>query len=255
VGDRWGLIVVLGGQAEVAMAKDDPATAVRALEEAHEYAVEGRATHWGEMHLIPLGRARAAAGDLATARTDLERGVRAARQFGEYDDEIGGYVELAELARRDGDLPAARRLLEQARQVAEPRTTRLDIRLAAVKAFSKLGCLAEQEGQLEESENWHRRATKLLADNLDGVMPIPVNPTLGSVVEGWAALAAARGEPARAAELLGLAHTLHGFRDTASFEVTRTTATVNAAIGPDEFAAAYQRGRALTRADALALAP
>jgi hypothetical protein len=74
------------------------------------------------------------------------------------------------------------------------------------------------------------------------------------VVEGWAAWFAARGEPARAAELLGLAHTLHGFRDTASFEVTRTTATVTAAIGPDEFAAAYQRGRALTRADGLALA-
>jgi predicted ATPase len=255
VGDRWGLIVVLGGQAEVAMARDEPATAVRVLEEAHQYAMEGRATHWGEMHLIPLGRARAAAGDLTTAQADLERGVRAARQFGEYDDEISGYVELSELARRDGDLPAARRLLEQARQVAEPRTTRLDIRLAAVKAFSKLGCLAEQEGQLEESARWHRRATKLLAENLDGVMPIPVNPTLGSVVEGWAALAVARGEAARAAELLGLAHTLHGFRDTASFEVTRTTATVSAAIGPDEFAAAYQRGRALTRADALALAP
>src|SRR6202012_457708 len=109
-------------------------------------------------------------------------------------------------------------------------------------AFSKLGCLAEQEGQLEESGSWHRRATQLLAETLDGIMPIPVNPALGSVVEGWAALTAARGEPSRAAELLGLAHTLHGFRDTASFEVTRTTATVNAAIGPDEFAAAYQRG-------------
>jgi tetratricopeptide (TPR) repeat protein len=254
VGDRWGLIVVLGGQAEVAMAEDDPATAVRVLEEAHQYAMEGRATHWGEMHLIPLGRARAAAGDLTTAQADLERGVRAARQFGEYDDEISGYVELAELARRDGDLPAARRLLEQARQVAEPRTTRLDIRLAAVKAFGKLGCLAEQEGQLEESARWHRRATGLLADNLDNLMPIPIAPTLGTVVEGWAAWFAAQGEPARAAELLGLAHMLHGFRDTASCEVTRTTATVNAAIGPDEFAAAYQRGRALTRADALALA-
>ena len=255
IGDRWGLIVVLGGQAEVAMARDDPGTAVRVLEEAHQYAVEGKATHWGEMHLIPLGRARAAAGDLTEARADLERGVRAARQFGEYDDEISGYVELAELARRDGDLPTARRMLEQAREVAEPRTTRLDIRLAAVKAFSKLGCLAEQEGELEESARWHRRATRLLADNLDNLMPIPINPTLGSVVEGWAALTVARGEPARAAELLGLAHTLHGFRDTASFEVTRTTAAVSAAIGPDEFAAAYERGRALTRADALALAP
>jgi predicted ATPase/DNA-binding SARP family transcriptional activator len=253
IGDRWGLIVVLNGQAEVAMARDDPAAAVHALEEGHRYAMAGKATHWGEMHLIPLGRARAAAGDLAGARADLERGVRAARQFGENDDEITGYVELAELSRRDGDLPIARRLLEQAREIAEPRTARLDIRLAATRAFSKLGCLTEQEGQLEESARWHRRALALLSDERYGLLPIPVNPALAGVMEGCAALAVARGEPARAAELLGLAHTLHGFSDQQSFEVSRVTAAVTAAIGPDEFAAAYQRGRALTQADALSV--
>jgi tetratricopeptide (TPR) repeat protein len=253
IGDRWGLIAVLGGQAEVAMARDDPAAAVRALEEARGYAMEGQATHWGEMQLIALGRARAAAGDLPAARADLERGVRAARQFGESDDEITGYVELAELARRDGDLAAAGRLLDQARKIAEPRNSRLDIRLAAARAFTKLGCLAEQEGQLDESARWHGRALTLLAENLDGILPIPVNPVIATVVEGYAALTVARGEPARAAELLGLAHILHGFPDKSSFEVSRTTAAVNASIGPDEFAAAYQRGRALTQADALAL--
>ncbi len=253
IGDRWGLIVVLNGQAEVAMARDDPAAAVHALEEGHRYAMAGKATHWGEMHLIPLGRARAAAGDLAGARADLERGVRAARQFGENDDEITGYVELAELSRRDGDLPIARRLLEQAREISEPRTSRLDIRLAATRAFSKLGCLNEQEGQLEESAAWHRRALGLLSDERYGLLPIPVNPALAGVLEGCAALAVARGEPARAAELLGLAHTLHGFSDQQSFEVSRVTAAVTAAIGPDEFAAAYQRGRALTQADALSV--
>ena len=255
IGDRWGLIVVLGGQAEVAMARDDPAAAVRALEEARGYAMEGQATHWGEMHLIALGRARAAAGDLPAARADLERGVRAARQFGENDDEISGYVELAELARRDGDLGTAGRLLDQARKVAEPRSSRLDIRLAAVRAFTKLGCLAEQEGRLDDSARWHGRALTLLAENLDGILPIPVNPSIATVVEGYAALTVARGEPARAAELLGLAHSLRGFPDKSSFELVRTTAAVNASIGPDEFAAAYQRGRALTQADALALNP
>jgi predicted ATPase/DNA-binding SARP family transcriptional activator len=253
IGDRWGLIVVLGGQAEVAMARDDPEAAVRALEEARDYALEGQASHWGSMHLIPLGRARAAAGDLAGARADLEHGLNAARQFGESDDEINGYVELAELFRRDGDLPQARQLLEKARVLAEPRTTRLDIRLAAVKAFSRLGCLAEQEGNLDESARRHRQALKLLADDAAGIEPIPTNPVLAGVTEGVAALWAARCDPTRAAELLGLAHALRGFSDTASFEVIRVTAAATAAIGPDEFAAAYQRGRALTRADALVL--
>jgi predicted ATPase/DNA-binding SARP family transcriptional activator len=253
IGDRWGLIVVLGGQAEVAMARDDPEAAVRVLEEAHGYAMEGKASHWGGMHLIPLGRARAAAGDLAGAHADLERGLDVARQFGESDDEINGYVELAELYRRDGDLRQAGQLLDKARVLAEPRTTRLDVRLAAVKAFSKLGCLAEQEGDLDESGRQHHRALALLADDAAGIEPIPTNPVLAGVTEGVAALVAARDEPARAAELLGLAHTLRGFSDTASFEVVRVTAAATAAIGPDEFATAYQRGRALTRADALVL--
>jgi predicted ATPase len=253
IGDRWGLIVVLGGAAEVAMARDDPAAAVRLLEEGRRYASEGKAAHWGEMHLIPLGRARAAAGDLAGAHADLERGVRAAKQFGENDDEITGLVELSELARRDGDLPRARELLERARAIVEPRSRRIEIRLAAIRAFSKLGCLAEQEGCLDEAARWHRTAMTMLAENIDGILPVPVNPTLATALQGCAALAAARGQHARAAELLGLAHTLQGFRDIASFEVTRTTATVSAAIGPDDFTAAYTSGRALTRADALSL--
>jgi hypothetical protein len=93
----------------------------------------------------------------------------------------------------------------------------------------------------------------MLAENMDGILPVPVSPTLATAVQGCAALTAARGEHARAAELLGLAHTLQGFRDSASFDVTRTTATVTAAIGPDDFAAAYTSGRVLTRADALSL--
>jgi predicted ATPase len=253
IGDRWGLIVVLGGQAEVAMARDDPEEAVRVLEEAQRYAMEGKTSHWGQMHLIPLGRARAAAGDLTGARADLEHGVNAARQFGESDDEINGYVELAELIRRDGDLRGARGLLEQAREIIELGTTRLDIRLAAVRAFSKLGCLTEQEGDLGESSRWHRKALTMLASDAEGITPIPINSVLAGVMDGYAALAAAQDEPARAAELLGLGHTLRGFADTASFEVVRTTAAATAAVGPDEFAAAYQRGRALTQADALAL--
>ena len=38
--------------------------------------------------------------------------------------------------------------------------------------------------------------------------PVPIDRPLGPIVEGIAALAAARGEHVRAAELLGCAHTL-----------------------------------------------
>jgi predicted ATPase/DNA-binding SARP family transcriptional activator len=251
VGDRWGLMISLGGLAEVAMARGEPAQAVRVLEEARQLVAEGMPGNWGEMHLIPLGRARAAAGDIEGARADLERGARAAGRTGGPDDEITAYLELAELARRGGDLARARGMLERARSITEPKTQRMEMRLVTARTFSKLGCVAEQEGDLDAAARWHAKAIKILTQ-ADWPF-LPITPTLAEAVEGFAALAAARGQHARAAELLGLAHTLHGFRDAASFEVARTTAGVTAAIGEDACTAAYERGRQLTRDDALAL--
>jgi hypothetical protein len=82
---------------------------------------------------------------------------------------------------------------------------------------------------------------------------LPNHPVAATVAEGCAALAAARGQHHWAAELLGLAHTLHGFRDAASPEVRRVTALSSAALGPADFAAAYATGQGLTRADLAAL--
>ncbi len=252
IGDRWGLFISLAGIAEVAMARGDPATAVRVLEESRRYAAEGKAVNWGEMALIPLARARAAAGEPAAARADLEQAVRTAERIGETDDQVSGYIELSDLARRDGDLAGARSLLEKARLVAEPRMRRMDMRLVAARTFSKLGCLAEQEGDLDTAARWHGQALGVLRPS--DIPFLPVNPVLAEAVQGFAALAAAQGDHLRAAELLGLAHTLHGFCDAASLEVTRTSTAVIAAIGADAFAVACERGRELTRDDALALA-
>jgi hypothetical protein len=84
---------------------------------------------------------------------------------------------------------------------------------------------------------------------------MPSNPTLASVVEGIAALSAARGEYVRAAELLGLAHTLQGFGNAAGLEVKRARAAIAANLDSAAFEAAYSRGRELTREDALTLTP
>ena len=209
--------------------------------------------NWSEMMSIPLGHARAAAGDLSGARADIERGLGAAGRLGEHDDEAAGYIELSELARRGGDLAAARRVLAQALEVIEPRAGRMEMSGVTATAYTKSGCLAEQDGDLAGAARWHARALAVLADPKLVVMPS--NPTLAAVVEGIAALAAARGEHARAAELLGLAHTLQGFHNPGSLETARAAGAATAALGPDGFDAAYARGRRLGRADALALTP
>jgi hypothetical protein len=77
------------------------------------------------------------------------------------------------------------------------------------------------------------------------------NQALAVMVEGVAALTAARGDHARAAELLGLAHTLQGFRNAISLEVRRAEAA--STLSQPEFEAAYASGRLLGQPDALAL--
>jgi predicted ATPase/DNA-binding SARP family transcriptional activator len=248
IGDQWGLVVALAGLAEVALARDDPAAAVAALEEARDQAAGALSANWGEMMRVPLGRARAALGDLDAARADLERGIEYAMRFGDADNQTLGYLELGELARSSGDLPEARRLIERAREIAEPKMRRPDMIVVTARTFSKLGCLAEQQGDLRAAESWHARALRTLTDSK---VPFPISPALAEVVDGFAALAGAGGDHVRAAELLGLAHSLRGFRDSRSLELARATA---AAAAEPEFAAAYQRGRLLTREDALDLA-
>ncbi len=252
LGDRWGMIVCLTGLADVAIAQDRAGEAVQLLEEARGHASDGLGSNWGRTLRVPLGRARARAGDLPGARVDLEQGVRFAEQICESDDAIRGYVELAELARQASDLAGARDLLQLGLQMAE-RHPRPDLPAVVATAFTKLGCVAEQEGDLGVASDWHRRSLSELAQIRSPMMP--VNPVLAVVVEGIAALAAARGEPARAAELLGLARTLHGFDDNGSLEVARARAAIAAALDGAAAAAAYARGRALSRADAFALMP
>ena len=178
--------------------------------------------------------------------------MRSAELAGALDDAASGYVHLAEMSRRAGDLAGARDLLQRAHAIVEPRLQRPDMSAAAAATFCKFGCIAEQEGDLTAAAQWQQRAIRVLADGPAAIPP--TNRTLAAVVDAIAALAAARGEHARAAELLGLAHTLQGFSDAWSLEVARATAAARAALGDADFDAAYARGRNRDSARAYALA-
>jgi predicted ATPase len=261
LGDRFGLVGCLIGLAQVAIARNRPDEAVRALEQAREHAT-ALAGNMGGVLGIGLGEARARAGDLERARADLQDGVRSAELAGELDDTATGYVQLAEVARHVGDLAGARDLLGSALAIVESRLQRPDMFAMAATTFSRLGCIAEQEGDLAAAAAWQQRAIDVLSGSPAGedrvdqrlVAILPINRTLAAVVDAIAALAAAKGEHARAAELLGLAHALQGFSDAWSLEVARATAAARAALGDAAFEAAHARGRATDSAKAYALA-
>jgi tetratricopeptide (TPR) repeat protein len=253
LGDRWGMIMSLTGLANVELARAAPAAAIRLLNEARGHTSEGLASNFGEMISISLGRALALAGEFDTARAELEHGIEVADRIGERDDHAHGYLELCELARREGDLGQAHQQLDRALEIVDPHPRRPDMIGMAATAYSRAGCLAEQEGDLDEAARWHAKALALLAEG--NAMLLPSNPLLATVVEGLAALAAARGDYTAAAERLGLADALHGFRDASSLELARAETAARAALGEEGLAAACARGRALGRADALALGP
>ena len=84
-------------------------------------------------------------------------------------------------------------------------------------------------------------------------------PVLAAVMESIAVFAQPPAQPpARSAELtaalLGAAHTMRGCFDEGSLDAPLARASARAALGEAKFDAAYQRGRALDRDDALTLA-
>jgi tetratricopeptide (TPR) repeat protein len=253
IGDRFGRIGCLAGLSEVAVARGCPQDAVRALEQVREFAADGLTGQRETTMRIPLGRVRALAGDVTGARLDLEEGVRLAEKAGEVGDAASGYVYLSEIARREEDLAGARGLLDRALEIVESHRKRPDISGAAAMTFSKLGCLTEQVGDLAAAAQWHDRAIGTLRTGLAAMLPS--NPTLALIVEGIAALAAARCEHVKAAELLGLAHRLQGFRNAASLDAQRAQAAIDVALSRTDTEAAYARGQAMGRAEALALNP
>ncbi|MEU8803744.1 BTAD domain-containing putative transcriptional regulator [Spirillospora sp. NPDC048819] len=244
LGDRFGMIVAMGAMMQVAMARDEPEDAVLLGEEAYGYATAGVSPEQGAAILTQLGRARAQLGDVERARDDLERAMAQTERIGEFADAAGASLLLCELSLQQGDRETARTHAERASTWVERRGQRPDFAQASRRTYSRLGCLAEEDGDLEAARRHHRDAFRDLRN--DALMG---NPTVASLVEGLAAYAAARGEFVRAAELLGTAHNLHGYRDMSSYEVVRTLSSAARALGDDAVAAAYERGRQVTRED------
>ncbi len=242
LGDRFGMIVALSGMMQVALARGELADAVRFGEEAYGYATTGVSHEQGAAILTQLGLARARLGDVARAREDLERAMAQTERIGEFADAAAASLLLCELSLQEGDRETARGHADRAYKWIEHREHRPDVVQSARRTYSRLGCLAEEDGDLEAARRWHLAAFRNLGG--DALMG---NPTVATLIEGLAAYAAARGDHVRAAELLGTAHNLHGYPDSASYDVTRTLSTAKRALGGDAFTAAYERGRSVTR--------
>ena len=241
--------------AEFAELRGDYLAAVAALEEAGAQASELRA--WGDLsHIVgKLAAIRLRMGDLEGARADLERAEQGAAQLGVGLSDAVVWLGLvrSELHFREGDTATATHHGEKVMTwLAAKQSGWWDGLRALVQARLALTVLAAGD---------QARCRRLLAQALRIAGDWVERPVLAAVMESIAVYVqhpAQPGPPARAAELaatlLGAAHTMRGCFDKGSLDAPAARASARAALGEAKFDAAYERGRALDRDDALSLA-
>jgi hypothetical protein len=167
-----------------------------------------------------------------------ERALRARdRRDAGSDDTAFAQATLARIAWVSGDSEGARAELADARERLERRRRVLPEQShgwALIHSLSAI--LAAEAGELDDAE-------ADVAAGLPLALATTDMPVVSTVAVAAAHVAAARGRPDDAAELLGAAAAIRGADDFTSPEV--------AAVRDEARSAAYDRGRALSREEAL----
>ncbi|WP_042401165.1 AfsR/SARP family transcriptional regulator [Streptacidiphilus carbonis] len=244
VGDLWGQSFASAGRAELAQWRGDGAEAVRLWELAismeEEMGVSADSADY-RARLLSARRVGQPLDDRTLAAMESE--AEAAMRDSSWQVVLTTRMALADAYRRLGRAERARDTMAQvvdavgARPHAVPQmTTILRTALAQIELA---------DGSLDLAEEQLRTAVAATVGFYDG-------PIMALAVQGWAELALRRGDAARAAELMGAAHTLRGMPDHSSPDVARITREASAQLGEEAFARAYERGRATPREDMFA---
>ncbi|WP_424529948.1 BTAD domain-containing putative transcriptional regulator [Sphaerisporangium viridialbum] len=245
VGDRWGTMQALDALAVLAEWRGDRATHQAMTEQALELAGQlGAAEDTAEM-LYRLAHGLLRQGDPEGARATYERAGEVARTAGLPAAMAGAWFGFAELARLRGDLAEARRFGEMALSAcASEWVTTGELR---TRILVGLGRIAEAGGDPREAESRH-------AEALDDALSLRHLLNVAGVAEALAGVALLRGDGERAALLLGAGTALRGATMREDPDVPRVAAASKGLIGATAFAAAYERGAAMTPVEALVLA-
>jgi predicted ATPase/DNA-binding SARP family transcriptional activator len=252
LGEAWGAASVLIQLAELAQLRGDYATAIEALQQAASYGQELGA--WGDLSYIDgmLAAVRLRIGDLDRAREDLERADRAASERSVSLNDMGAWLNLVrtDLHWQEGDMAAAALSCSKALAWVEARQSPWwDGMRAQLQA--RLAMVALRDGG-------EARCRELLAAALHTAEDWVELPALAAVIDAIAVSVlradGPREDAVLAATLLGAAHTIRGAFDEGSLDAPGARAAARGVLGATGFDAAYERGRALGRDEAVAAA-
>jgi predicted ATPase/DNA-binding SARP family transcriptional activator len=242
-GDRWGLSMCLAQLADARTKRGEYDAADAALSESLALArqVNAQADAWYQQMWLAALRARR--GDLAGARADLTRLVGEVDE--ERDSRSGAWalLMLGDLSRQSDDLDEAEAYYTDAWARNEAATMSPPQFRALLKAAH--GYIALARGDTD-------RARQLIAEAFEFGMSGRDMPVIAQVGVATAAYRAATGAAERAAEALGASDNVRGHPDRSNVDAERLATALRTTVGDGIFEAAYARGRACGRAEALA---
>ncbi|MFI6392662.1 BTAD domain-containing putative transcriptional regulator [Nonomuraea sp. NPDC050540] len=227
-----GSHVLLGDFDRAVTALETAIELIRALDSAN---TTGHQRVW-------LAGARILQGDAARGRAELEALAAEPPRGWNTSSVAFAQLELGDLARREGDLTeAARRYAISSRTIE-----RLPVVAPQFHALI-LAQRAHLSAALGDVDDAARRVRGAVEQALS-VKDMPVLATIGVAA---AALWAARGEPARAARVLGATEQLRGLPAAHHPDVIALTARLRAELGEAAFGKEYADGSGLTREQAV----
>ncbi len=244
--DRWVTAMDLSGLGSIAAYRGEYDRASELFEEGLSYARESG--HPVLMFVLMFrGELDYARGDFETATAHLEEAVNLARAMRIPWGVIWVLRTLGDVARARGDLEAAGARLVEAMDVGRQAGG-----WALGLALQAAGRLARVQGDAERAESLHHEALEF--SQKAGTMLDAVE-----ALESLAGLAAVAESPAEAARLFGAAEALRESIGYVRFLVEREgyeadVALVHEGLSDDEFARAWEEGRAMSLDEAVAYA-
>ncbi|MEV4169235.1 BTAD domain-containing putative transcriptional regulator [Nonomuraea sp. NPDC049709] len=275
VGERWGMGQAYDWLALIASWRGDWPRAMELWDRALGLFTELGALDELADVLSRRGNAHWRAGNAEAARADNERAAELERRLGRPELMAWVQLQLGDISRLQGDLPEAARRLDVARSGSE--TGAFTAGGTRSRVYTALGRLAAAQGDAE-------RAARMHAEALAAALGSPLANDVAEVAEGLAGQAlfeatheaaasgpesaspigpgsgpgsggaAGKGREAAAetaAMLLGVGAAVRGMAVVGDHDVAVTAAGATGILGPEAFAAAYARGAAMSRDEAL----
>jgi tetratricopeptide (TPR) repeat protein len=244
VGERWGLAMSLSSYADALTKRGRFDEATAALEESMRLSQELNPEEEPAFQRIWLATMKARGGDVEGAKADLSHFVAARPDDRDGRNAAFGLMVLGEIHRATGEFDAAEECFTEAWRRQES---------APLVAPQFRGLLQAARAHLALARGDIDTARELAADAVTAALGGHDMPVVAVAALTVVALDEATGQPERAARRLGAADSIRGHPDRSSVDAERLAATLRATLGDAAYEAAYAAGRALERADALAL--